>query len=103
MLNHDQDNWLNGLNEEDRAFIRRFLLASGSLKELATVYGISYPTVRIRLDRLIEKIRIHDDASSRSAFERTARLLFADGKLDAETLKTILGAHRKELDPKSHE
>ena len=49
--------WLANLEEEDVAFIKRFLLASGSLKEIAAQYGVSYPTVRLRLDRLIQKIK----------------------------------------------
>jgi len=50
--------WIDGLSEEALAFIRRFVLASGSLKEIAEIYSISYPTVRLRLDRLIEKIKL---------------------------------------------
>jgi hypothetical protein len=34
------------------------VLASGSLTELAQAYGISYPTVRLRLDRLIAKVKV---------------------------------------------
>ena len=52
--------WLAGLDEEDVSFIKNFLLASGSLKEAAALYGVSYPTVRLRLDRLIAKIRAND-------------------------------------------
>ena len=44
--------WLEYMSEEDLAFIKRFVLASGSLKDVAAGYGISYPTVRLRLDRL---------------------------------------------------
>ncbi len=47
--------WMADLDEEDVTFIRRFLLSSGSLKEVASQYGVSYPTVRLRLDRLIRK------------------------------------------------
>ena len=50
------------LPEEDQEFIVRLLEASGSLKELARVYGISYPTVRNRLDTLIDKVaRLKDN------------------------------------------
>ena len=56
--------WMAELEEEDMAFIRRFLLASGSLKEVAGEYGVSYPTVRLRLDRLIQKIRLADDRAA---------------------------------------
>ena len=38
--------WMTDLEEEDWAFAKRFLLASGSLKEVAAQYGVSYPTVR---------------------------------------------------------
>jgi hypothetical protein len=79
-------------------FLKRFVLASGSLKQLASEYGISYPTVRLRLDRLIERIKVLDDEQIRSEFERTTRLLYADGKIDMETLKQLLAAHRRELD-----
>ena len=48
--------WLAGLDDEDAAFIRRFILASGSLKEMARLYGVSYPTVRLRRDRLIHRL-----------------------------------------------
>ena len=98
-MNIGSDSWLAGLNDEDVAFTKRFLLASGSLKDLAKAYGISYPTVRIRLDRLIEKIRVLEDERPQSGFERKARALFADGNIDANTLKTLLAAHEEELKP----
>ncbi len=88
--------WIELLDEEDLAFLKRFVLASGSLKELAQAYGISYPTVRLRLDRLIAKIEIFDSQRSMSDFERTMRGLHVDGKIDLPTLKTLLAAHRKE-------
>ncbi len=90
--------WLEHLSDEDLAFIKRFVLASGSLKELAASYGISYPTVRLRLDRLIEKVRVVDDANISSAFERTLRAQYADGRIDMDTLKALLEAHQQELE-----
>lgn len=89
--------WTEALEDEDLAFIKRFLLASGSLKELAAVYGISYPTVRLRLDRLIAKIKILDRQDVTSAFERTLRMQHADGKIDRDTLKLLLDAHHEEI------
>ena len=62
--------WMAELDEEDVAFIRRFLLASGSLKEVAGEYGVSYPTVRLRLDRLIQKIRLGEDRAADQASGR---------------------------------
>lgn len=91
------DSWLDNLSDEDAAFIKRFVLASGSLKELAKAYGISYPTVRLRLDRLIEKVRILDDEAITSEFERTLRARYAEGRLDLETMKGLLEAHQQAL------
>ena len=42
--------WLASLDEEDVSFIKKFVLASGSLKEVAGIYGVTYPTVRLRLE-----------------------------------------------------
>jgi len=82
--------WVDALEEEDLAFIKRFVLASGSLKELASAYGISYPTVRLRLDRLIQKIKLVDRQDIATAFERLLRMQHADGKFDRQTLKLLL-------------
>lgn len=90
--------WAGRLTEEDLAFIKRFILASGSLKDLAAAYGISYPTVRLRLDRLIEKIKILDDQSIGGEFERTVRLMFADGRIDSDTARQLLAAHQRETE-----
>ncbi|MFH1176705.1 MAG: DUF2089 family protein, partial [Acidobacteriota bacterium] len=82
---NQEGRWLRLLDPEDLAFLKRFALSSGSLKETAQAYGISYPTVRLRLDRLIAKIRIADDNSIQDGFERVLRAAFADGRLDLET------------------
>jgi len=91
------ETWLQKLSDEDVSFIKRFVLASGSLKDLAKAYGISYPTVRLRLDRLIEKIKVLDSQEIVSEFERALRAQYAEGRLDMQTLKTLLAAHKDEL------
>jgi hypothetical protein len=48
---------LSQLSEEEQNFILQFFLTSGSLKEMATQMGNSYPTVRNKLDDMIEKIK----------------------------------------------
>lgn len=90
--------WTEWLDEEELAFIRRFALESGSLKALAEAYGVSYPTIRLRLDRLIQKMQIIEDQQVGGDFERLVRTKFADGRLDPETAKLLLEAHRKELE-----
>ncbi len=90
--------WTDLLDEEDLAFIRRFILASGSLKDLARIYDISYPTVRLRLDRLIAKIRVIENQEITSEFERLVRALCADGRLDSDSMKRLLKTHREEME-----
>ena len=53
--------WIEKLEDEDLVFIKKFVLASGSLKEIAKEYDVTYPTVRLRLDRLIQKIKVCDE------------------------------------------
>jgi len=89
--------WIELLEEEDLAFIKRFILASGSLKEMAEAYRISYPTVRLRLDRLIAKIKVYDSQEITSPLERLLRAKYAEGKIDIHTLKALLAAHQEEL------
>ncbi len=45
------------LAPDDQVLVSNFILCSGSLKDLARLYKVSYPTVRNRLDTLISKVR----------------------------------------------
>ncbi len=47
---------LAALPQEDQEFICQFVRASGSLKEMAGLLKVSYPTVRNRLDEIIAKL-----------------------------------------------
>jgi hypothetical protein len=88
-----EKSWLDDLSDEDLTFIKRFILASGSLKEIAKQYGITYPTVRLRLDRLIQKIKVLDSQDIADEFERILRVLYAEKKIDATTFRTLLSEH----------
>jgi hypothetical protein len=88
--------WTDFLEDEDLAFIKRFVLFSGSLKDLADAYRVSYPTLRLRLDRLIEKIKILDSQKIDDDFERLLRAHFADGRLDAQVFKKLLTAYQNQ-------
>lgn len=86
--------WLADLEDEDAAFIKKFVLASGSLKEVAAQYGVSYPTVRLRLDRLIQKIRISETAEA-DPYVSLVKRLAVDDRLDFDTAKILIGEYRK--------
>ena len=61
------------LSPEQQRFGIEFILASGSLKEMAKILDVSYPTVRARLDRIIECLRSEKNAED----ERRAAILDA--------------------------
>lgn len=84
--------WAEGLSEEDWHFVKRFILASGSLKQLAMEYGVTYPTLRLRLDRLIRKVQALDISQPQTPFHRTLQLLVAEGKLNIETARMLMKA-----------
>jgi hypothetical protein len=86
--------WLANLEDEDTTFIKNFLQASGSLKEIARQYGVTYPTVRLRLDRLIQKIQISEDTDS-DPFIRLVKRLAVNDKLDFDTAKILISEYKK--------
>ena len=85
--------WMADLEDQDLTFIKKFILASGSLKEVASVYGVSYPTVRLRLDRLIQKIQLTETAEA-DPYVSLIKRLAVDDKLDVETARLLLQAYR---------
>jgi hypothetical protein len=100
MLNvSNNSRWTEFLSEEDVAFVKRFLLTSGSLKDLATAYGVTYPTVRLRLDRLIEKVKAIDSQDQADDYERLLRGLFAEGRIDETTFRLLLSTYQKQQTP----
>ena len=86
--------WMAGLEEEDVAFIKRFILASGSLKEMAGQYGVTYPTVRLRLDRLIQKIKLTEDVAA-DPYIATIKRLAVNEKIDLDTAKVLIAEYKK--------
>ena len=85
------------LNESERDFVLRMVMASGSLKDLAKHYGVSYPTIRARLDRLIEKLA----AEAKVPGDPMAGLLgdlVEAGQLASTAARRILDLHRKHLE-----
>ena len=86
--------WIVNLDDEDVSFIKKFLFASGSLKEMAKQYEVTYPTVRLRLDRLIQKIKVSDDTESEPYIALIKRLAINE-KLDFDTAKVLIGEYKK--------
>ena len=87
--------WFLALEQEDAAFLKNFVVKSGSLKEIARLYGVSYPTVRLRLDRLIQKIELSDHQEE-EPFPAFIKGLAVDSRIDLETAKLILDRYQQE-------
>lgn len=86
--------WILSLEQEDVTFLKNFVLKSGSLKEIAKTYGVTYPTVRLRLDKLIQKIEMSDQKEE--PFTTFVKGLAVDSRIDLETAKIIIEKYKKE-------
>lgn len=86
--------WMEDLDYEDITFIKRFILASGSLKDVANQYEVTYPTIRLKLDRLIQKIEISDETQKEPYISLIKRLA-VDEKIDFETAKILVSEYRR--------
>lgn len=86
--------WISNLDDEDVTFIKKFILASGSLKEMARQYDVTYPTVRLRLDKLIQKIQISESTEAEPYIALIKRLAI-DDKFDYDTAKILIGEYKK--------
>jgi len=92
--------WMVNLEDEDITFIKNFLKASGSLKEIAKQYDVTYPTVRLRLDKLIQKIQISEDTLNEPYIALIKRLVVND-KVDFDVAKMLISEYKKVMHYKS--
>jgi hypothetical protein len=76
------------LVQEDQLFITAFLRCHGSIKEMETLFGISYPTVKNRLNRIAAQLDYVEINPPPSSMELLGRL--EKGEIDVdETLKKL--------------
>ncbi|WP_033827476.1 DUF2089 family protein [Bacillus andreraoultii] len=95
-MNRDEvPNWILALDKESVEFIRKFVMNSGSLKNMADIYNVSYPTVRAKLDSLIKKIELNskkDDVE----FVKMIKNLVIDERISLDTAKLIIDKYKNE-------
>ena len=87
--------WVLSLDKESLEFIRKFILNSGSLKNMAKIYDVSYPTVRSKLDQLIQKIELNSKKED-VEFVNLIKNLVIDERLSLETAKVIIDKYKSE-------
>lgn len=95
MDKRDVPSWILSLESNDLEFIRKFVLSSGSLKQLAKDYNVSYPTVRIRLDRLIQKIEINEEHDKEELISFVKKLAIEE-RVSLEDAKLIIEKYKEE-------
>lgn len=80
------------LDRDDLMLIVEFVLRSGSLKDLARLYGVSYPTIRTRLDGVIERLRAAVENKPRDPLAQALAELVQRGELTARGARRVLEA-----------
>lgn len=91
------DDVLAKLSTEDLNMVLQFVLLSGSVKDLAARFGVSYPTMRARLDQLIGRV---EQALKGRKVDPMAELLadlVQEGQLTVHTAKRIKSLHHQLL------
>ena len=86
--------WMENLGREDMEFIKIFVLESGSLKAVARQYSVTYPTVRLRLDRIIQKINAARQQETDSYISLIKNMAL-DDRLDFDTAKILIEQYKK--------
>lgn len=70
------------LSLEDQVFVTAFLRSHGSIKEMEQVFGVSYPTIKARLNRIAGQLEFVETNPSPSRAEVLERL--NNGELTAD-------------------
>jgi hypothetical protein len=89
------------LPEEDLDFVIQFVLASGSLKEMAQLHQVSYPTIRSTLDRVIARLRQGLNGAPPDAMTGLLADLVERGEIKVATAKQIRSVYRAVLEQKA--
>lgn len=66
------------LTLEDQVFITAFIRSHGSIKEMEQVFGVSYPTIKARLNRIAGQLEFIDTDPSPTRAEVLERLNSGD-------------------------
>ena len=84
------------LNLEDQIFIVAFLRSHGSIKEMEQTFGVSYPTIKARLNRISGQLNFVETDPSPSRGEILARLKTGEITAD-EAIRTLESLNREAL------
>ena len=86
---------LLNLSEDELRFVSEFVMASGSLKEMAKLLNQSYPTIRNRLNDIIERLRQEETDQEKRQMEILDAI--STGTLSVqEAIQRLRGEHKDE-------
>lgn len=79
------------LSREQLLFLETFLRQRGVIKDVEEALGISYPTVRSRLDELLHVLGLTEEREQEREQRREILRDLSEGKISAEEAMTLLG------------
>lgn len=91
---NDIPNWIVGLEQEDLELIKKMIIFSGSLKELAKEYNVTYPTIRLKINKLIKKIKDSEKDEPDLYIEKIKALALND-KISIEVAKELIKDYQR--------
>jgi hypothetical protein len=75
---------LASLRYEDQVFVSQFVRTHGSIKDMEKAFGISYPTVKNRLNRIIDQLQLVEVGVTRASAPDDALDLLERGEISAD-------------------
>src|SRR3984885_79951 len=80
------------LTSDDQVFIAAFLRGHGSIKEMEQMFGVSYPTIKARLNRIAASLDFIDESPAPARSDVRSEVLdrLARGEITAEDAITAL-------------
>jgi hypothetical protein len=81
------------LSTEDQVFVAAFVRSHGSIKDMEQMFGVSYPTVKARLNRIAASLEFIDTSPAPARAEVLDRL--ARGEITADEAISVLDKRQK--------
>jgi hypothetical protein len=80
------------LSGEDQVFVAAFVRSHGSIKEMERIFGVSYPTVKARLNRIAKSLDFVETDPAPTGSDVLERL--REGEISVEEALAELGRSR---------
>jgi hypothetical protein len=80
------------LTAEDQVFVAAFVRCHGSIKEMEQMFGVSYPTIKARLNRIGQALEFVETSPGPARLDVLDRL--ANGEITADEAVEMIRAQR---------